>query len=134
MEKLQRWLEEQCEANNWSWREASIKAGLNPGSLSAIITGGQRPGLETCKALAKLFRVSTVLMLQMAGHIENMPSDHLVLRDPDFHAFIETWQLLSELADMGDEAGRNAKSALRLQAQAYKNLAEERLKRKKAED
>ena len=57
-----------------------------------------------------------------------------ITHDPQFHAFIETWRLLTELADMGDEAGRNAKTALRLQAQAYKNLAEERLKRKKAQE
>lgn len=91
MEKLQRWLKEQCEANNWSWREASIKAQLNPGSLSAIITGGQRPGLETCKALAKLFRVSPILVLQMAGHIESAPVNHPAWHDPSFIEVANCW-------------------------------------------
>ena len=63
---LREWLNTECEQRNLSWREASIKAGLYAGSISAIMNG-QRPGLETCKALAQAFGVPTEKVLQMAG-------------------------------------------------------------------
>lgn len=91
MEQLQQWLKEKCTERNLSWREASIGAGLNPGSISAIM-GGQRPGLDSCKALAKFFRVSPILILQLAGHIEeSIPSNHPALRDPGFAELADDW-------------------------------------------
>jgi hypothetical protein len=100
MEQLQQWLEEKCNEQNLSWREASIKADLNPGAISAIM-GGQVAGLESCKALAKLFRVSPVFVLRLAGHLEdpaNSPNLSELLLDPHFRYFASMWSLLPDYA------------------------------------
>ena len=91
MKQLQQWLREKCAERNLSWREASIGSGLNPGAISAIV-GGQRPGLDSCKALAKFFRVSPILILQLAGHIEEsaLPNNPSLL-DPVLQEFIRLW-------------------------------------------
>jgi len=93
MEKLQQWLKEKCSEQNLSWREASMKMGRNAGFISSVM-GGQVPGLESCKALAKFFRVSPVLVLQMAGHIENMPNSPM--HDPQFAALAALWPDLTD--------------------------------------
>ena len=91
MEKLQKWLEEKCNEQNLSWREASLRMGLNAGFVSAVM-GGQVPGLESCKAIANFFHVSPVLILQMAGHIENIPNSPIL--DPRLQYLISMWPLL----------------------------------------
>jgi len=97
MEKLQNWLRERCEENNLTWREASIQAGLNAGSVSSIM-GGQKPGLETCKKLARLFRVSVVDILYWAGHVERLPANDPIFYDSLFLEFADAWPWL-ELED-----------------------------------
>jgi len=98
MEKLQNWLRERCEENNLTWREASIQAGLNAGSVSAIM-GGQKPGLETCKKLARLFRVSVIDILYWAGHVERLPANDPIFYDPRFQELAAAWQTLAALDD-----------------------------------
>jgi len=93
LKQLQRWLKEKCEEQNLSWREASIKAGLNAGFISAIMSG-QVPGLESCKAIANFFHVSPVLILQMAGHIENAPNSPML--DPLFQDIAAAWPDLTD--------------------------------------
>jgi len=78
-----------------------MKAGLNPGFISAVMTG-QKPGFESCKALAKFFRVSPVFVLQLAGHLEESPANFPGLSDtmldPLLQEFIAAWPWL-ELED-----------------------------------
>ena len=62
------WLVEQCREREVSWREASIGAGVDKGTISAIVRG-QQPGLEVCKALAAYFRVPPEHVLRLAGHL-----------------------------------------------------------------
>ena len=73
MEQLRDWLNEQCDRRNLTWRDASIRAGVYPGAISAIMNG-QRPGLEVCKALARSFGTSPEHVLRMAGHLPPLPS------------------------------------------------------------
>lgn len=100
MKELQQWLKLQCERNNLSWREASLKSGLNPGAISAIM-GGEQPGLKTCKALSKFFGASITSVLQMAKHIEPLNPDtapliEQLLLDPLFQEFLESWKAMDE--------------------------------------
>lgn len=90
MEKLQKWLRERCEESSLTWREASIKSNLNPGAISAIMSG-QVPGLETCKKLAKFFRISVVDVLNWAGHIERLPANSPLFYDSLFADFADCW-------------------------------------------
>jgi transcriptional regulator with XRE-family HTH domain len=73
-DKLVTWLIENCESRNLSWGEASTRAGLNRGAISAIING-QVPGLKVCLALADFFGVTPEFILRLAGHLPNYLSD-----------------------------------------------------------
>lgn len=66
---LGQWIIEECETRGISWAEASRRAGVDKSTVSLIIRG-QRPGLETCRALAALFEVPTEHVLGLAGHLE----------------------------------------------------------------
>ena len=65
---LGEWLIEACEVRGLSWAEASRRAGLYQGAISATVRGTQ-PGLEICKRLAALFGVPPDDVLRMAGHL-----------------------------------------------------------------
>lgn len=71
---LQDWLVGECERRNLSWREASLGAGLNPGAVSAVMTG-IRPGLQICVSLAEYFSVPPEFVLRLAGHLPPKASD-----------------------------------------------------------
>ena len=62
------WLIRACEARELSWAEASRRAGLYQGAVSAIV-GGIRPGLEACKSLANYFGAPVEEILRLAGHL-----------------------------------------------------------------
>lgn len=68
------WLVEECRAQSLSWREASQRAGVDKGTISAIVRGAQ-PGLEVCKALATFFRKPPEYALRLAGHLHMIPSN-----------------------------------------------------------
>lgn len=70
---LTEWLREACMKRTLSWREASIKAGVDKGTISAIMRGAQ-PGLEVCKGLAGLFNVPPEDVLRLAGHLSPNPA------------------------------------------------------------
>ncbi len=62
------WLCQACEARGLSWAEASRRAGLSQGAISAVVRGTQ-PGLEICKGFAAFFNVPLEDVLGMAGHL-----------------------------------------------------------------
>ena len=62
------WLIQACETRGLSWAEASRRAGLSQGTISAIVRGTQ-PGLEICKGLAGFFGVPLEDVLRLAGHL-----------------------------------------------------------------
>ena len=63
------WVTRECEDRHWSWNYASERAGLARGSISAWVNQEKRPGIKSCKALARLFRKRPVYVLQLAGHL-----------------------------------------------------------------
>ena len=67
------WLTQACEARGLSWAEASRRAGLSQGTISAIVRGTQ-PGLEICKGLAGFFGVPLEDVLRMAGRMTPVPA------------------------------------------------------------
>lgn len=66
IEKLKAWLEGELNKHNLTMAEASRRAGLNHGAISAILNG-QAPGLKQCAALAEFFGVPLDNVLEMAG-------------------------------------------------------------------
>ncbi len=108
------WLVEECEAQNLSWREASQRAGVDKGTISAIVRGAQ-PGWEVCKALAIFFRKSPEYALRLAGHLNtipsNLPPEAMVLLQeleqlppPQQMAALKMWRTILEMT----KASRNA--------------------------
>ena len=97
VEELRDWLNVECEKRNLSWREASLRAGVYAGAISAIMNG-QRPGLEVSKALAQYFGASTEHVLRMAGHLPSLPENGV---DPELqdtaNRLIELWEILKKL-------------------------------------
>lgn len=97
------WLLHACVTRNLSWREASQLAGLDKGTISAIVRGAQ-PGLEVCKGLAECFRVPPEHVLYLAGHLRsdltapNSPELAALLREADAlpcparHRVIQAWR------------------------------------------
>ena len=67
------WLIQACETRGLSWAEASRRAGLSQGTISAIVRGTQ-PGLEICKGLAGFFGVPLEDVLRLAGHMTPAPA------------------------------------------------------------
>lgn len=63
------WLREECQVRGIPWAEASRLAGVDKSTVSLIMRG-QRPGLETCRALAQAFQVPTEHVLRLVGHLE----------------------------------------------------------------
>ncbi len=70
---LAEWLIQTCEARGLSWAEASRRAGLSQGTISAIVRG-MKPGLETCKGLAGFLGAPLEDVLRLAGHMTPIPS------------------------------------------------------------
>jgi transcriptional regulator with XRE-family HTH domain len=69
---LAAWLIAACRARRLSWREASLGAGVDKGTISAIVRG-QQPGLAVCKALATFFQAPPEQVLRLAGHLASLP-------------------------------------------------------------
>ncbi len=113
---LAEWLIQACEARNLSWAEASRRAGLSQGAISAIVRGVQ-PGLEICKALAAFFGVPPEEVLRMAGHLapargEAWPPELVALVQeverlppPLQRAAIKAWRAVLEGIATGRSAG-----------------------------
>lgn len=74
LKELRSWLASECERRNLTWREASIRAGVNPGAISAVMTGS-KPGLQMCISLAESFDVAPEYVLRLAGHLPPANSD-----------------------------------------------------------
>ncbi len=119
------------EEKGMSQEHVATMLGLSKVGYGALERGKNLIGLQYLIMLT--FILEKPITYFLPNHILTEDELNDITHDPLFSTFVETWQLLSELADLGDEAGRKAKAALRLQAEVYGNLARERLKRKMEE-
>ena len=71
-ETFVQWLQGELDKRNWSQNELAHEAGLTSGMISRVL-GGQRPGLEVCKAIAVTFDIDLMIVLELAGHIPSRP-------------------------------------------------------------
>lgn len=92
MEELIDWLNGQLARTNLSASEASERAGVARGTVSGILNG-RIPGLEVCKALARLFNVPAETVLRLAGHLRN-PPDISLADEYRIGEFIDRFQRL----------------------------------------
>lgn len=120
MRELREWINAECEKRYLSWRQASIRAGINPGAISNIMNG-ERPGLEVCKALAQSFGTSPEYVLQLAGHLpappkHTIPAEQQARIDHIIHVWREIAELdpksLSELLNVVEGQAELAKALM----------------------
>lgn len=103
LHQLQEWLTEACRERNLSWREASIGAGVNPGAVSAIMSG-VRPGLQVVINLAEFFDVPPEFLLRLAGHLPPKRAKPGDLSSVARHKFTQLMELGAELpTDLQEE-------------------------------
>ena len=62
------WVREQMAARGWSQNQTAREIGLSHGSLSAILNGKRRPGIETYIRMAAAFKVGIAEVLAHAGY------------------------------------------------------------------
>ena len=69
------WINEQLEEQGWSMRELARRAELSPTTISEVVAGRAKPGLEFCKGVARAFHVAPADVLRMAGLLPYIPAD-----------------------------------------------------------
>ena len=61
------WLSERMKDKGWGIREAARNIGVSHPTISSIVTYGEQPSFETCKALSKAFDIPIEDIMRMAG-------------------------------------------------------------------
>lgn len=61
------WLIEEMEQRGWSNSELARQAGIVPSTLSKVISGHNKPGLEFCIGVAQAFDYPPERVLRQAG-------------------------------------------------------------------
>jgi transcriptional regulator with XRE-family HTH domain len=61
------WLESELKARDWRQADLIKRSGINSGLLSQILSGQRKPGVETCRAIAKAFGLRDIQVLEIAG-------------------------------------------------------------------
>jgi len=61
------WLRRELDKRGWSQNELARRAGLTSGSVSQVMTGLRRPGVEFCQGVARAFKISETVVFVEAG-------------------------------------------------------------------
>ncbi len=61
------WLESELKARDWRQADLIKRSGISSGLLSQILSGQRRPGVGTCRAIAKAFGMKEIQVLEIAG-------------------------------------------------------------------
>lgn len=67
------WLQSELDSRGWRPIDLIKKSGIDSGLLSKIQSGERRPGLDTCRAIARAFSMRDVDVLRIAGLIDEKP-------------------------------------------------------------
>jgi len=111
-----------CQARNWSLREASMKAGLAPETLSKILRRGasSTPRPDTIQQIADALGGDFVELMRLAGHIETPAVNELRPKETQ-RRVEEISEILSDLpVDLRDELI----NALAVQAETARTIFE----------
>jgi len=107
---LKQWLIDVCNERHMSYREASMKAKLDPTAISRFIRGTQ-PSYDSCLKLAHYFGVSEAYVLGLAGYE--------ILHDRALPAGAEADPLREYLMELYDQLPPGEQERLRLIAEAF---------------
>jgi transcriptional regulator with XRE-family HTH domain len=73
MDAFIRWLEGELHQRNWSYNELARQAGLSSASVSQVMTGRQKPGLDFCRGVAEALNVPPERVFRLAGLLPPRP-------------------------------------------------------------
>lgn len=68
------WLDNEIVARGWSQSEAARRGGISSQMINAIINGQSVPGLESCRGIARAFRMPLEDVLRLAGILPTLPA------------------------------------------------------------
>lgn len=74
MDAFVTWLTEELDKRGWSGSELARRAGLVPSTVSTVITGAKRPGLDFCVGVARALGVMPEQVLRLAGLLPPAPA------------------------------------------------------------
>lgn len=69
------WLIAELEARGWSNSELARRAGLVPSTVSMVVSGHNRPGLEFCVGVGRALSVPPERVLRRAGLLPSLPEE-----------------------------------------------------------
>jgi len=64
---FQQWLQHEIDERQWNQSDLARHSGLSTGHISRLILGRRNPGKETCRSIARAFRVPIDIVLREAG-------------------------------------------------------------------
>jgi len=75
------WLIAEIEERDWSNSELARRAGISQSTVSMIIGGQNKPGLDFCVGVARAFKVPAEYVLALAKLIPSIPEETLGVRE-----------------------------------------------------
>lgn len=72
------WLQTELDARGWRPIDLIKRSGIDSGLLSKIQSGERRPGLDTCRSIARAFGMRDVDILRVAGLIDDAVTDEVI--------------------------------------------------------
>lgn len=89
MEKFSRWLQAEMDKRHWNQTDLAKRAGFFPSSLSRVLRGDRKLGIDMAVGIARALKVRTERVLYEAGLIPEMPTEDVILEEID--AILEQW-------------------------------------------
>jgi transcriptional regulator with XRE-family HTH domain len=65
------WLQREIEQRGWRQSDLARHSGIDSGLISRILNGERKPGIETCRAIARAFGLADIQVLDIAGLATN---------------------------------------------------------------
>ncbi len=92
---LVNFISQELEERGWSMRELARRAGLSPTTISDVINGSARPGLEFYRGVSRAFQVPLDDVLRIAKVLPSLP--------PETARTVEANRLFAQLTDEEQE-------------------------------
>jgi len=89
MEQFSRWLQAEMNKRHWNQTDLAKRAGFFPSSLSRVLRGDRKLGIDMAVGIARALKVRTERVLYEAGLIPEMPTEDVILEEID--AILEGW-------------------------------------------
>jgi transcriptional regulator with XRE-family HTH domain len=74
METFAEWLKAELDARSWTNSDLARAGGIQPATLSRIISGARRAGPDVCLAIARALREPPERVFRLAGLLPPLPS------------------------------------------------------------